>query len=186
MKDLNFRVGDVVTSILHGVGIVANYYKGRDYPVEVRFKNGEYQIFTQDGRFNLLYYKRILYHGEIYDDPYAELEVKPVRKTNIKSYKQRTLDKWFWHIMNPGKDSEDYIAATGRSEELGILNNCWACELTKKEIFSLKPDCSICPIKGFRSNNCYTKGSIYWEWVDNRTSENARRMYDIIFNTWEE
>jgi len=185
MEDLDFRVGDVVTSVLHGVGVIANYYKGRDYPVEVRFKNGEYQIFTRDGRFNLLYYKRILYHGEIYDDPYAVLEVKPVRIESTKSYKQRTLDKWFWFMLNPGKGSEDYIAATGRLDELEILNNCWACELVKRRENFFVPECSKCPIKGFRDNRCIG-GSLFWQWRSNRTSKNARKIYDTILTTWEE
>jgi len=175
MKDLDFRVGDVVTSVLHGVGVVINYYKGKKYPVEVKFKNSEYQIFTRDGRFNPLCYERILYHGEIRGNFYAAAEVKPVRI----SYKQRTLDKWFWHMMNPGKSSEDYINATGRSEKRRGMSGCWLCELIKFACFD-------CPIKGFRDNNCYQPGSAYQEWKNNKTSENARTMYDTILNTWEE
>ena len=187
MKDLDFRVGDVVTSILHGVGVVKCVCNDFVYPVQVRFRDDTICAFTRGGKCILGSSKRVLYHGEIHGNFYVEAEVKPTREKNTKSYKQRTLDKWFWFIMNPGKGSGEYIATTGRLDELEILNNCWACELAKVKKTIIPPmDCSKCPIKGFRSNRCYIDGSLFWQWRDNRTSENARKMYDIIFNTWEE
>ncbi len=186
MKDLDFRTGDVATSVLHGVGVVESDCNDYVYPIRVRFKNGTAQTFTRDGKYNLVCSKRSLYHGEIHGDPYAGLEGKPVREKNIKSYKQRTLDKWFWLIMNPGKNDTDYMIATRYPDELKILNNCWACELVKRDTVPPAPDCSKCPIKGFRDDRCYIIGSTFWKWRENKTSENARKVYDTIFNTWEE
>lgn len=132
-------------------------------------------------------------NGVTYHDIYIKniktdakyLHSKKFLKLVQLNYKQLTLDKWFWFMTNPNKGSYDYQTKMNKPKEGKINNNCWACELVKEDHI-LRPNCDKCPIKAFRTCNCFSSTSLYQQWESNKTSANAREVYNAILTTWEE
>ncbi|MCK5017405.1 MAG: hypothetical protein KAS32_10095 [Candidatus Peribacteraceae bacterium] len=106
-------------------------------------------------------------------------------KTAEITPKQKCLDRWYWHMLNPGKDGFEYIRENNKQSEENIKNICWACE----SIYNRGEDrlnCSKCPITMFRGNDCFFGSSLYKTWLRNKSSENAKAIYDAILVSWEE
>lgn len=75
MKADEFKVGDTVYCIIHGKGIICQISGSIDYPVLVKFSDGELKrCYTQDGRYvkeggRALFFEEIIIPESAYKRP---------------------------------------------------------------------------------------------------------------------
>lgn len=94
----------------------------------------------------------------------------------MKTLRDKCLDMWQWFIDHPYSGKIDWVLNHEDLAEGAGDGVCFACVAAVE-------GCSDCPVN-WDGVDCEDTGSSYKVWQYDQSSENARKVYKVIEETW--